>query len=464
MRTTVAISLIGFSLVCVPALAAESPDSRALPLKRDYEEREKRVSGWYGPARFGVFLHWGLFTGGGDSSSNDPHPFAYNTIAELEAAAPDPDLVASNLVSTAERMGARYITFNLLHSCDRYMVAFPTKNPAFKMKTTRDYIGALLARCRQEKIPLLLYLCSGPEHGFTPGGPWLDESVRNVKKYAEATKQLLDELGTLHPNEISGFWIDGSSFDLPTYIRQRFPGSIIIHNNDGAFGDTNTDFGTTEFLSGPADPDYSRPTGLVKTHPQWNILPPHRDYNEDIPSVGAWWYQPVGPDNDGYRNSKYAKNPAFIVKQMVSSLGQRREWNFALGVGPMVDGKFPPSIGPMVEALHSFFAWASESIYDTVGGEGSALNPGWWNDGAYGSVTVSRKDPKVLYVHVTTAPKGESLRVPNNGYRVASVTDLRMGSAVKFTDIGVLIFHTKDWVDVETFGDKVFKVTLAGTP
>lgn len=51
-----------------------------------------------------------------------------------------------------------------------------------------------------------------------------------------------------------------------------------------------------------------------------------------------------------------------------------------------------------------------------MGGEGSALNPGWWNSGAYGSVTVSRKDPKVLCVHVTTRPKAKTLRVANNGY------------------------------------------------
>ena len=119
----------------------------------------------------------------------------------------------------------------------------------------------------------------------------------------------------------------------------------------------------------------------------------------------------------------------------------------------------------MVESLNKFFAWGAESIYDTIGGEGSALKPGWWSGGAYGSITVSRKDPKVMYVHVTTAPiKGDTLKIPKYGYKVASVTDLRTGEAVKFIDIGVLVLETKDWADVETYGDRVFKVTLAGTP
>ncbi len=443
-----------------------------LPLKKEYQERRERVGEWYAPARFGLFCHWGLFTGGGDVEGGETRPSVYyNTIAEFEAAAKDPDVIASNLVNTAKQMGARYLTFTLLHSGDRYAVMFPTKTPGFRMKTTKDYIGALAARCHQEQLPLLLYLCGGGEHGFNTnrGGPWLDESLRDPKKYVGATKGLLDELATLHPGEISGFWIDGNSSDLPAYMRQRFPGCIIVHNNDGNFGwgdtgDPNIDYGTTEFLSGPADPDYSRPSGLIQTHSRWNLLPPRSDYNEDIPCVGSWWYKPLGPDDDGYQNSAYAKDRTFIVRQMVSSLGQRREWNFALGVGPMIDGKFPASLNPMVESLHNFFAWASESIYDTVGGEGSALNPGWWNAGAYGSITVSRKDSKILYVHVTTAPKADFVRVPNNGYKVASVMDLRTGKPVSFTDIGVLILRPQDWADVEAFGDKVFKVTLAGTP
>ena len=88
------------------------------------------------------------------------------------------------------------------------------------------------------------------------------------------------------------------------------------------------------------------------------------------------------------------KDRTYLVKQMVSSLGQRRQWNFALGIGPMIDGKLPACFSPMIENTGRFLAWAGESIYDTMGGEGSALNPGWFNDGAYGSITVSRKDPR----------------------------------------------------------------------
>ena len=77
---------------------------------------------------------------------------------------------------------------------------------------------------------------------------------------------------------------------------------------------------------------------------------------------------------------------------------------------------------------------------------------------------MSLKDPKVLYVHVTTAPKADHLRVPNNGYKIASVVDLRTSQPIPFIDIGVLLLQNQDWSDVTTFGDKVYKITLAGAP
>ena len=52
----------------------------------------------------------------------------------------------------------------------------------------------------------------------------------------------------------------------------------------------------------------------------------------------------------------------------------------------------------------------------------------------------------------------------NNGYKVAAVVDLHKGKPVQFSDSGVLGLWAINWDDVAAFGDKVFKVTLAGTP
>jgi len=104
-------------------------------------------------------------------------------------------------------------------------------------------------------------------------------------------------------------------------------------------------------------------------------------------------------------------------------------------------------------------------LTNTTGGEGSALNGGWWNDGAYGSVTVSRAAPSLLYIHVTTPHRRAApcaCPIMDTGSRRSWT--LRSGNPVAFTDSGVLSIKDHDWSDVERFGDKVFKINLAGNP
>jgi alpha-L-fucosidase len=342
-------------------------------------------------------------------------------------------------------------------------VTYPSKVPGYRWKATKDYFGALVNRCHQEGIPLIVYMGPDSFHAFIKDGPHMTEEMRDQKNVFAAVTQMINEIIDRHGEKIGGFWFDGNyREDMGKLVHARLPRGVVIHNNESGWGLTpSVDFGTTEFLSGPADPDYSRPTGLMRQHKDFGMMNPIRDFNEDIPNVG-WWYE--GREDAFYQALPHVKDRTYLVKQMVSSLGQRRQWNFALGIGPMIDGKLPPCFEPMIENTGRFMAWAGESIYDTMGGEGSALNPGWFNDGAYGSITVSRKDPRCHYILVTTAPSKDHLKVQNNGYRVASVVDLRTGKPVEFSDGGVLILRQVDWKDVSEFGAKVFKVTLAGTP
>jgi hypothetical protein len=94
----------------------------------------------------------------------------------------------------------------------------------------------------------------------------------------------------------------------------------------------------------------------------------------------------------------------------------------------------------------------------TRGGEGSAFMPGWWNSGAFGSVTIPEDDCGTYYMHVTTPPTGDRLLVQMDGVETRSVTDLRTGRALPFLNRGCLEIHDRDWADVATYGDRVLKV------
>jgi hypothetical protein len=66
MQSFLTLSVAGCFFLGTSVMAANELDHTApLPLKKEYQEREARVAQWYAPARFGLFCHWGLFTGGG---------------------------------------------------------------------------------------------------------------------------------------------------------------------------------------------------------------------------------------------------------------------------------------------------------------------------------------------------------------------------------------------------------------
>ena len=126
--------------------------------------------------------------------------------------------------------------------------------------------------------------------------------MRDQRNVYAAVTQMINEIIDQHGEKIGGFWFDGNYNDeLGNLVHTRLPQGVVIHNNESGWGLTNTvDFGTTEFLSGPADPEYSRPSGLLKPHSVWGMMNPIRDFNEDIPQAGGWWYE--GRDDAFYQN------------------------------------------------------------------------------------------------------------------------------------------------------------------
>src|SRR5207302_5437199 len=115
--------------------------------------------------------------------------------------------------------------------------------------------------------------------------------------------------------------------------------------------------------------------------------------------------------------------------------------------------------------FNNFMAsWLPPILSSLQGTEGGGymfggMQPGFWNDGAHGVITVAKNSP-TQYVHVVTRPSTNLVRLRDNGYRVTGVTDLRTGKPMKFAQSGgyLSILDIKDW---DTY-DTVFKVDTAG--
>ena len=451
----------------------------------DHLTRIQRISEWYGPARFGLFYHWGLCTGGGSGDRRPEFivPFKHDTVPDFEAAAGDPGTVARNMVDLAERVGARYIIYTLFATTDRFAVMYPTRLPGFLVSTTQDYAGALIEEGENRGIKIIFYIpACADDLWSTPGGPWLAEGYREQEEFEALLYALVAEVVGLHGDKIGGFWLDsGHDPVLPDYIHSLLPHAIVTVNNGTTHSFPGADVSSTEWLGCDPDPPYNRPSGLIRP-PQRPQIPRHegefnrayfdgdpdrtevqapkRDFNEDIPTCNGWFHGSPYQGEEQLRAGVYVQDPTYWVKEMISSIGQRGQWNYAMGIGPTEEGKAPPMFEPMIETMAAFMAWAGESVHNTTGGEGASLQKGWWNEGGFGSITVSLADPKVLYLHVTTPPSTSRLVVQNNGGPVREVLDLRTKQRQPFVNRGALNILQIDWSDASNYGDKVFKVFL----
>jgi hypothetical protein len=426
---------------------------------------DKIADQWYSKVRVGIFYHWGLYTGGGSSttgSKNLPH---YKTVAEFEKDIPSPEKFAENLVKLTKDIGAGYLIITTFHSCDKHMVIFPTKNKVFKFKTKKDYFGAILNEAHKNGIKVVAYFPAHADHYKGVDGDYIDgvpESATSpagnkfwYKVMSALFKEMRDRYGK---DSIDGFWMDGYMSWKP--VIDSFPNAVRIGNNQVRFHlDPPPNVSTTEFLTGKCSPSYNRPSGLVRAMTEWgdDNLVPRKDFNEDIPTCNGWWYHGGKSDNE------YTKDPTYCIKEMLCSLGMRRKWNFALGLGPLVDGTAPPEFKPMLKTMQEFMKWAKPAIYNTVGGEGAPIQQGWLNSGAFGVIMVDKKEKNCYYLCVLEPPTIHTktdLKIQHDWVHVKSISDLRTGKKVNFDLQGTINLYNIDWSDIKKYGAKIFKIKL----
>lgn len=427
------------------------------------QARLDRLMKWYLPARVGIFYHYGLYTGGGSATSNPEtcQPLTYKTPEEFEAAAPDPDLVARNLVQNALDMGAKYLILTTFHTCGGLMMLYPTGLPEFRRKTKLDYIGAYLRAARAAGLYPMLYYpgdCHNHDAEESKGAVAPEITPDGCMEFFEVSVRVLDEWKERYGDLIAGFWLDGDApghfSKLPGEIRKRFPDAVITVNSRDEFSITEQDMGTTEFCGEAADPPYNRAGTFRKENPWKKALPP-QDLNEDIPAPNNWWYR--GPDTV---KEEYVNDRFFLLRQMITSLGQRGMWNFAPGIGPMIDGRVPPDLRPNFDAVADFLKWGSEAIYGTRGPAKTFFSPGFFHvfdsDGFY-SVTTPLEDTDTFYVLVTGKPTGAYALFDTSGHEPVRITNLRTGENVPFEMWHGVVIKDYGWSDVDERGVTVLK-------
>ena len=370
------------------------------------EQRDARM-GWWREARFGLFIHWGLYSiPAGEWKGTTNHAEWIRTTAQIPLSEYDKFVAqfnpaqfdARSWVQMAKDAGMKYIVITSKHH-DGFCM-FDSKFTDFDITSTpftRDVLKELSDECHKEGIKICWYYSIMDWHhpDYLPRREWeKDRSAdsANFDRYVRYMKNELKELLTNY-GEIGVLWFDGEweenwnpqrGKDLYAYVRKLQP-NIIINNRVGAGrsgmegmnkeGEFAGDFGT---------PEQEIP-GIGVADVDWESCMTMNDH---------WGY------NKHDNNWKSGKELVQDLADIASKGG-----NFLLNIGPTGEGVFPPQ---SVERLRVMGAWMKtngESIYGTSASPFTRLN---WGRCTQKPV----EDGTRLYLHVFDWPTDGMLVVP----------------------------------------------------
>lgn len=398
---------------------------------------------WMRESTAGLFLHWGMFT----------------APRHVDCEAWEHDVTAGGWsadywVEEARKLGASYIVLATFHSRLGYARPWPSKIPG-SCSTERDFLGELVNAGKAKGIKVELYMTDDPQwHNEVPGVQTLDSDAYSAYKGEKVDLTTREGFGRFSYDQffevmdnypdLAGFWIDNDNeywenHHLYEQIRAKRPSWLLTNNNeDTPIMDTVSNEQKTGMT-----PAYDYPSAAFTPMPRIS----EGDYK--LPTSGDWWYD--GKDHPvDFRLStgRYITNAGSSMKSLMAETA-------------MVNGRFPPSQQEYNDFMADWTAPIRSSLQGTEGGGYmyGGMQPGFWNDGAHGVVTVG-PGARTQYVHVVTRPGTDLVRLRDNGYRATKVTDVRTGKVMAFSQSGgyLTILGIADWDPYDT----VFKVDTDG--
>ena len=374
--------LIAFA-VTVPTLGVNAQR----PAAETGEQHDRRMA-WWRQAKFGMFIHWGLYSVPAGVWKNQDIPWlgewimnrARIPVAEYEQLAERFNPVEFNAeqwVKIAKDAGMRYIVIGAKHHDGFAMYGSKVSRYNIVDATPfhRDPMKELAEACRKNGIRLGFYY-SQIYDWHEPDGAGNDwdfaESERNFSRYVEAKaipqiRELLEGYGP-----VATIWFDapaaprlteGQSEEVVSLIRRSQPECLI----NGRLGRGVGDYRTTG--------DNQLPGNVLK---------------------GDWETPATINDTWGYKVNDHNWKPARVLLQQLVDIASKGG-NYLLNVGPTAQGTIP---APSVERLGEIGEWLKingEAVYGAEPGPFPA-------ELAWGNVT---SKPGKLYLHVTNWPASE---------------------------------------------------------
>ena len=395
----------------------------------DREEYEKRTA-WFRHARFGMFIHWGLYAiparGEWVRTNEEMTPEQYlRYFEEFDPVDYDP----AKWARAAKEAGMQYVILTAKHHdgfClfDSAYTDFKSTNTKLGRDIVRDFVDAV----RAEGLRVGLYFSIldwhhpdyphyGDEKHPMRNNPACSNEGRDFNRYLDFMHNQIRELCTNY-GKLDILWFDFAYGDmrgetwrateLVDMVRSLQPG-VIIDNRLEVSGEG---FGSlAECRPTPYHGDFITPEKMI---------PPNG--LQDVEGNDLLWEACVTMNHNwGYHaTDRHYKSGAMLIKKLVECVS--KGGNFLLNVGPDARGNIPPEAMERLEIIGTWMEKNSASIYGC--GKADLPKPD------YGRLTASGDK---LYVHVYENTLGPLPLMGVERDRIRSIRYLSTGAEIQIS-------------------------------
>ncbi|HUT01475.1 MAG TPA: alpha-L-fucosidase [Phycisphaerae bacterium] len=304
------------------------------------KDRARRMRWWH-DARFGMFVHWGLYAQLGRHEwvmNRERIPVAeYEKLAATWKPKPRP---AREWARLAKKAGMKYMVMTTKHH--EGFCLWDTRQTdynAVKCGPGRDLVGEYVDACREFGLRIGFYYSLMDWHHPDGARCFRNEAAR--RRFLDFTQGCVRELASNY-GKIDIMWYDVSwplqspqaweSAKMNRMVRKLQP-DILINNRS----QLPEDFGTPE--------EHIRAEDAGRA---WEAC---MTFN------GSWGYMPYAPPEDWHTSRKVLD----MVRQVAAGGG-----NLLLNIGPAPDGSVPPEATERLVPVGKWLAKNGEAVYGKV--------------------------------------------------------------------------------------------------
>ncbi len=418
-RKTIITSIF---LVCV--LTNFQYVSAQLPKETEAQKTERMK--WWTDARFGMFIHWGLYAlparhewvKNAERLTNDQYQKYFNMF--------NPDMWDPHeWAKMAKAAGMKYVVLTAKHHegfClfDSKFTDYKVTNTPYGKDIIKEYVEAFRAEGLKVGFYYSLIDWHHPDYTIDRVHPQRQDSDtayarlnkgRDMNKYRAYIKNQVRELLTNY-GEISIIWFDFSfpgkngkghddwdSENLLKMVRSLQPGIIVDDRLDLENVEGGWDFTTPEQVQVSKWPEVNGKRVPWETCQTFS---------------GSWGY---------YRDEYTWKSPAQLLGLLIESVS--KGGNLLLNVGPTARGVFDSRAQERLRAMGEWMRFNNRSIYNCTEAPSGFIAPA-------NSLLTYNPVSKRLYVHLLAYPL-ETMILPNMADKVKYVQFLHDASEIRFS-------------------------------